>query len=68
MFVRFFWDKKATSEALFMPLKNNKDKEELQCKAGSASKFNYLAIEFRIRNNIWRYRSELAIDIFCMFF
>lgn len=34
----FFGIKERPAEAPFVPLKNNKDKEELQCTAGLASK------------------------------
>ncbi|WP_163410987.1 hypothetical protein [Flavobacterium ajazii] len=37
IFVSFCGVKEATLEAAFMTLKNNKDKEELQCTAGIAS-------------------------------
>ncbi len=64
----FFGIKERPAEAPFMTLKNNKDKEELQCTAGLASYFNYLAILFRIDNNILHYQNGLETDIFCMFF
>ncbi|WP_431245029.1 hypothetical protein ACQ9BO_13080 [Flavobacterium sp. P21] len=38
IFVEFFGVKERPAEAPFMPLKNNKYKEELQCTAGLASK------------------------------
>jgi len=37
MFVSFFGIKRATLGVRFIALKNNKDKEELQCTAGIAS-------------------------------
>lgn len=64
----FFGIKERPAEAPFMTLKNNKDKEELQCTAGLASKFNYLAILFRIDNKTLHYQNGLEIGNFCKFF